>query len=69
MAQIALEASDCRIGTKEINLFAAVTFVADYTAHAHLDSNDFAQGAKHEQLEIIIRNRQNMYIVLNQNIS
>ena len=54
MAELAKDAKDCRIGTLDVNLFAAVTFVSDYTAHPHLDSRDFQQGAKHEQLAIII---------------
>ena len=45
MADLSLAANDCRIGTKPINLFAAVTFVADYTAHSHLDEHDYAGGA------------------------
>jgi hypothetical protein len=45
MSDFSSNAGDCRIGTEQINIFAAVSFVADYAAHSHLDSNDYAQGA------------------------
>ena len=35
------DASKCRIGSKEVNIFAGVTLVADYTAHSHVDYRDY----------------------------
>ena len=54
MADFSSDAIDCRIGTEPVNLFAAVTFVSDYSAHCHVDSNDNALGAT-----VILSLRQN----------
>jgi hypothetical protein len=37
-------AQECRVGLEQPKIYAGVTFVSDYTAHGHYDSNDHPLG-------------------------